>query len=276
MPRLAVTVGPGPPRFNSELWLVRPDGKGAMRVVRTRTVGIADPTWAPDRRRLAFVVIRNPIASDIGSIVVTNVDGALRRRVGGGFAPASSPAWSPDGRSIAFTRTGKLGATVWVVRPDGRGAHRLVAGSDPAWSPDSKRLAFSRGGWIDVVNRDGSGLRQLTSAPTDCDMPGPEEGGDDSDPDWSPDGKAIAFVRHCDELSSGDFDRIMVVSPAGSSLRSLTAGPDNVSPSWSPDGRTLAFVRQPRLYTIHADGTHERGVFAPRGREVYQVAWFRH
>ena len=125
------------------------------------------------------------------------------------------------------------------------------------------------------MSRSGGGLRQLTAAPTDCDMPDLEQGGTDSDPDWSPDGRTIAFVRDCDELSAGSVDRVLVVGADGTNLHPLTQGPDDVSPAWSPDGRTVAFVRDLALYSIRADGTHPRRRFAPRRHEVYQVAWRR-
>jgi Tol biopolymer transport system component len=268
---LAVSLGAAPPRFNSELWLVRRDGRGATRIIPTKRVGIADPAWAPSGRRVAFVVVRDPVSGNAGSVLVADVDGSHRHKLAAGF----SPAWSPDGQTIAFSRSGTAGPAIWLMRPDGSHQRRLATGLDPAWAPGSKLLAFSRGGWIYVVNRNGGGLRQLTAAPTDCDMPDPEQGGTDSDPDWSPGGGTIAFVRDCDELSAGALDRIMTVRIDGTNLHPLTPGPDDVSPSWSPDGRSLAFVRNLALYTAHADGTHTRRLFAPRAHEVHQVAWLR-
>lgn len=269
-PTLALSVGPGPPTFKSELWLVRANGTGPRRVVGTKRVGIEDPAWSPDGRRVAFVVVRDPISRGSGSIVVARADGTHRHVVASGFAPA----WSPDGRTVAFARTGKTGAAIWLIRPDGGGRRLLTAGLDPAWSPDGKRLVLARDGWIVVVNRDGSGVRQLTAPPSGCDMPDPDQYGVDADPDWGPGGR-IAFVRSCDELSAGSYDRIFVVRADGTGLHALTQGPDDASPSWSPDGRALAFVRDLALFTVRSDATHARRVFAPRGREVYSVAWLR-
>jgi Tol biopolymer transport system component len=106
-------------------------------------------------------------------------------------------------------------------------------------------------------------------------MPDLEDGGTDLDPDWSRDGRQIAFVRDCDELSAGTPDRIMAVESDGTNLRRLTPGPDHFSRSWSPDGRVLAFVRGYRAYPVRADASHMRELFAPRRHVVYQLAWLR-
>jgi TolB protein len=72
---------------------------------------------------------------------------------------------------------------------------------DPAWSPDGRRLAFVRvrGGRSDiyVVNRDGSGLRRLAHAITFRPMPG-SSSGFAANPAWSPDGQKIAFMSNRD------------------------------------------------------------------------------
>jgi TolB protein len=266
-----VVVGPQPPPFNSELWRARPDGLGTKRVIRTKRIGISDPAWAPEGLRLAYVVVRDPLTGGRGSIFVADLNGTHRRRLTKGYAPA----WSPDGRTIAFERTSTAGPAIWLMRTNGKILRRVTAGIDPAWSPDGRQLALSHDGWIYIVNRNGTGLRQVTSAPTDCDIPDPEEGGTDLDPDWAPDGRQIAFVRDCDELSAGTIDRIMTVGFDGTNLRQLTSGPDDSSPSWSPDGKLLAFIRTNTVESVSADGRHARRLFAPRRHEVYQVAWLR-
>jgi Tol biopolymer transport system component len=75
-----------------------------------------------------------------------------------------SPAWSPDGKAIAYA----VKSGIWVIRADGNGAHRLNTTKDwpdaPAWSPDSRRIAYSvgfakRDANIYVMGASGRGAR---------------------------------------------------------------------------------------------------------------------
>src|SRR5206468_232374 len=110
-------------------------------------------------------------------------------------------AWSPDGRQLAFSRYhGKNpNADVYTIRPDGSGRRLVLRNAmSPSWSPDAKRLVVSRSTCDEhptdcaqdraprdlyTVNLDGGDVRRLTSDPD-------EKYG----PEWSPDGKWIAFV----------------------------------------------------------------------------------
>ena len=104
------------------------------------------------------------------------------------------PAWSPDGRQIAFNSRplGILG-DIYVMDADGNNIRRLTNRPDgcdlhPTWSPDGKQIAFAAGGRqrvdfdIYVIDTDGGNIRPLT-----------DDRASDNDPAWSPDGKQIAF-----------------------------------------------------------------------------------
>ena len=109
------------------------------------------------------------------------------------------PAWSADGRRIAFTRRSFADENhpgpfeIWVMNANGSHPHRLARGTEPAWSPDGRRIAFT-GSYtprvshpdIWVMRSDGSHLRRLTF----------NRLATDRSPDWSPDGRQIAFVTN--------------------------------------------------------------------------------
>jgi TolB protein len=101
-----------------------------------------------------------------------NADGSGRRNLTrrpvdyGGNDNGASPAWSPDGRKIAFDR----GRGIFVMNADGSGQRRLTQfGRQALWSPDGRMIAFRSWGAdnveIFVMNADGSGLQNLTRTP---------------------------------------------------------------------------------------------------------------
>jgi Tol biopolymer transport system component len=210
------------------------------------------------------------IAFDMdGDIWVVNPDGAgLRNLTDTDDLSESAPAWSPDGRRIAFVACAECTTSdLYVMDADGTNVVRLtddrfLAGS-PAWSPDGAQIAFhkdehagdeerwDRDLW--VVNADGTGERRLTDGPT-------LDGG----PAWSPDGTTLAFNRLDGPTESS---AIYVVSPDGSGERRLT---DPwlwaTSPAWSPDGLRIAFdvidrdTTTPSVYVMEADGTGVRRI----------------
>lgn len=169
-------------------------------------------------------------------------------------ARGTQPAWSPDGRRIAFVRDGDI----HVVGADGTGDRRLARGFSPAWSPDGRTIAFSDGRDIRTVRVAGGRSANLTRSPK------PWLG--NATPAYSPDGKLIAFSRSTDAFNSD----IFLMTTTGRIVRRLThsVGTDarlgeEHGPTWSPDGRTLVYVsnrggRSWELFRIGADGTHER------------------
>jgi Tol biopolymer transport system component len=109
----------------------------------------------------------------------------------------------------------------------------LEANYQAVASPDGRRIVFSRGGErrsdIFIMNRDGSGLVNLTHSP-----------GDDYDPMWSRDGQRLAFTSH----RTGD-DETYVMNADGSQVRRVTRSRgDDENPSWLQDGRRLVISSQ--------------------------------
>ena len=145
------------------------------------------------------------------------------------------PAWSPDGRRIAFQAYRSGTWNIWTVGADGAGVTPVTSGPfddrEPHWSPDGARIAFSsdRGGNYDVwiVTIATGELRQLTTNAANDYMPA-----------WSPDGREIAFAS-----DRRDQPGVYAVTPdEARSERLLEPVAGARSPSWSPDGRVVASI----------------------------------
>jgi WD40-like Beta Propeller Repeat/Lysyl oxidase len=141
------------------------------------------------------------------------------------FRRGSDPAWSPDGRRLAFVAPGAGGAgDVFVADADGKHKGRItrtdrVAEASPSWSPDGRHLVVERGGRLIVLRADGGAERRL---------------GVGLEPAWSPGGRRIAFT---------DGDNLYLVSAKGGRARQVTFAPGaQTAPTWAPDGRRLAYV----------------------------------
>ena len=193
-----------------------------------------------------------------------------------------TPAWSPDGRTLAFVSRRDGNAEIYVMNADGSEQLNLTrqpaSDSHPSWSPDGRKLAFvsRRDGNAElyVMNADGSGLRNVTRTPSD-----------DLDPAWSPDGRAIAFVHRKvlpplvvrGRRIRGHEMYLHVVNADGSGLRRLTTRPAGLfNPSWSADGKTIRYGR----LLVNADGSGHReltrnvplaGAWSPDGQQIAVV-----
>jgi len=210
-------------------------------------------------------------------IVIADQDGASPQPLTGASINLL-PAWSPDGKLIAFTsfRDG-LGAHIFSADVVSRQIKPLVLMGDFAtgavYAPDGLRFLFSAS--IDdntdvyVSQADGSAGRRLTDAR-----------GIDISGTWSPDGKRIAFVSE-----RAGTPQIYTMAADGSDVRRLTfQGNYNQEPAWSPKGDLIAFSGRDEhrifdLYTVAVDtgkvtrltqnqGTNEKPAWAPNGRYI--------
>ena len=201
-----------------------------------------------------------------GGVVAVAPTPAPATRLTDNGAADELPAWSPDGRRIAFDSNRDGNREVYVMNADGSGVTRLTdngaADEFPAWSPDGRRIAFesNRDGnpEVYVMNADGSGVTRLT-----------DNGARDWYPAWSPDGRRIAF----DSDRDGNWE-IYVMNADGSGLTRLTyKGAADFSPAWSPDGRRIAFTSERdgnwEIYVMNADAS---GVTRLTDNDAHDVA----
>lgn len=190
---------------HNQVWLIDADGSNAAAVT---AAGLSDqafyPSWYPDGNALAVM--------DAQDLVIKRID-----LTGGVAIPVSRhdqvmtgmPSVSPDGKWIAFAGQENHGQpydqtknSIWLVDPTGV-AHPLEStpaqGRAPSWSPDGQRLAFESnrdsllGQYaIYLINKDGTGLLQVTDSSLNADHPV-----------WSPDGRQLAFSARSSWVQKG-------------------------------------------------------------------------
>jgi Tol biopolymer transport system component len=170
----------------------------------------------------------------------------------------TEPAFSPDGRTIAFVRGGDL----YSVRPDGSGQRRLTSGpeldSAPIVSADGRSVVFERRasatGAADLyrVGAKGGGIRALTRGEAD-----------DHDADFAPDGSALVFVRGKATGSNGSSEDLYSIRASGSGLARLTrTAVDEFEPRYFAGGilysrgeSTEGPAAYADIYTMRRNGT---------------------
>lgn len=186
-----------------------------------------------------------------GSIWTLPASGGVAKRITDVFNDARQPAWSPDGRWIAFFAYRDGGYDLWEIAPDGTHQHKLTVGPfddrEPAWSHDGTRIAFAsdRGNplgssyniWIlDVVTGD---IRRVTNDPSENRMPS-----------WSPDDSEIAFSSTRDEAHA-----VWAVRLSDGTERKLASSEGTVeAPSWGPGGRIVYHVGPDPKSELDVDG----------------------
>ncbi|HYP01662.1 MAG TPA: LpqB family beta-propeller domain-containing protein, partial [Pyrinomonadaceae bacterium] len=212
------------------------------------------PAPASAASRIAFLRV-NPANSEDTDIYTSNPDGTNEVNLTKSAEKEKSPAWSPDGKLIAYVRRPER--QLFVMNADGTNARPLAVVSDvsekPSWSPDGRRIAFIGGSdlayTLAVVNVDGTGRTLLV--PLDATY---------LEVAWSPDGTRLAYVVN--RVAGFHDQAIAVVNLDGSSERILSIGSNrDTNPAWSPDGSKLAFTStrdgNAEIYLMNWDGTNQ-------------------
>ena len=260
-------------RRNSDIWMVSWDGKETVQLTNS-TESESSPRWSPDGKYISFVASRNGASSQVWLLDRRGGEGVKLTDLKGDL---NSYSWSPDSKKLVVVMkdpldTGK-GKTPkpYVINKykfkqdisgyqyDTRKTHlylfdvaakkldSLTTGmyneADPQWSPDGSKIAFVSNRtedpdknqntdiWI-VEAKSGAEPKLLTSWT-----------GSDGNPQWSPDGKWIAYIRSTSDAVYSMYDQgvLCVINSNGGEPKLLSLSLDRPvnGPKWASDGKNI-------------------------------------
>lgn len=237
-----------------------------------------------------------------GGIFLINPDGSGAARLTAPSSAQTDPAFSPDGRFVAYSES----RNIYVAPADGSSAPRQLTtesanDKEPAWSADGKRIAFVRSnvgfGDIFVISADGTG--GAVNVSNDAERI-------DDAPEWSPDGSRIAFAGDpcftggsttpqggpCVFVMGADGSGKVNLTPEekraecddGSQAAGYSHAHHSDDPSWSPDGSRIAFTGYfdicknstngaSDIWVMNPDGSGKTDLFSDQGTPDEKPSW---
>jgi TolB protein len=236
--KIAFSKAEGDRPEDKYLWMMNADGSGARMVFERAS----DPSFSPDGARLVFYHWTD-------GMYIANVDGSGARKYVGD-TKARAPAWSRDGRWIAFAGIDVVPSNVLAGETPVR--RSVVVGAMPDWSPDDTQIVFQ------TCRENKCGIYKA-NAQTGAAMLVVDDDG--SLPVWAPDGKTILYQKEV-----GGERQLFVINPDGTGKKQLTQGPaPHVAANWSRDGNFI-FYRSPEggtwaIWRMNADGSNRVKLF---------------
>ena len=228
-------------RRNSSVWMVVADGSHAPGQFTTSPQNSNSPRWRPDGKAIAFISSRaestTPASSSTdqprSQVWLLSMAGGEAKRITNLKNGVSSFRWSPDGtRLVVVSRSGPSDSRTSDAKDRSDVRHYKNSSykfNDTGWFDDRRTHLW-------VIDLNSGSAKQIT------------EGDDwnDSDPQWSPDGKRIAFVsnRTGKEYEENRNSDVWVINADGAGTLTKISDHDEADnqPRWSPDGKTIAFT----------------------------------
>jgi Tol biopolymer transport system component len=193
--------------------------------------------------------------SGTGQVYLMKPSGKHKHPITHNKSSSFDPAWSPDGKRIAFSGVRKGVSGIFTMTSKGKHLKKVATvGTTSAfgatWSPNGKKIAFQSnvdGDFeIYIAKARGKGrVKQLTHQSTNT---------FDGEPDFSPNGKFILF----DEAGA-----LMRMNTDGSHVKTLIGGPNISGGQYSPNGKKLVYTDGSGLMIAHADGKHAHALTMP-------------
>ncbi|MEZ4638130.1 MAG: hypothetical protein R2873_16945 [Caldilineaceae bacterium] len=204
---------------------------------------------------------------DVKTLWLLSLDDGSSRQLTSNAANASLPAWSPDGRTVAFLSDRQGKTQIFLLPMDGGEARPLTSFTQgvtgrPTWSPDGSEIAFTAGpqdgppddadpyrftrrvyrfdgmGNVDRVVQnifsvrvDGGEIKQWT-----------DNNAVNAQPEWSPDGQSILFQSRFWPEDSGQYGKLCVINRTGEVTTALEAWQSLMTAHWLPDGKRILFA----------------------------------
>jgi TolB protein len=244
------------------------DADGAETRSITTGKGALSPAWSPTGESVVYTVLGNA-GTQVEELDVRT--GHIRRisQIRAGLN--ITPIYQPGGNAILYSQGTGNGTDLVLTNLDSSGTRRLTVGrgtdnTSPSYSPDGRQIAFISGKsgqpQVYIMDADGSNIQLLTPY-----RPGVRSYR--ASPDWSPDGKSVAY-----EQQNGIF-QVWTIDLRDRVPKQLTSEGENEDPSWAPDGRHIVFTSSrsgtKQLWILDAESGRARQLTHDKGSRL--AAW---